>query len=264
MLLLEVPAPIESTSVSHITELFGQTRSRVGLRHALIAPDGHVPSVVPGISGGVVNILISERLGAGFVQLLVTFEEGGSAHFAAGEIETFGYIMNGAVELDIDGEVHRLSRGQYFFAAAWHAASLGRAEAGTRLTVFQKRFQRLPEVELPAPVIGDESKVEALPFLGNEHARLKSLLPDTAAFDMAVNLFTYQPGATLPFVETHVMEHGLIMLEGQGVYRLEESWYPVAKGDVIWMAPYCPQWFVAMGETPASYLYYKDVNRPAL
>jgi (S)-ureidoglycine aminohydrolase len=38
----------------------------------------------------------------------------------------------------------------------------------------------------------------------------------------------------------------------------------VAAGDVIWMAPYCPQWFVAMGKSPASYLYYKDVNRAAL
>ena len=27
------------------------------------------------------------------------------------------------------------------------------------------------------------------------------------------------------------------------------------------MAPYCPQWFVAMGKSPARYLYYKDVNR---
>ena len=36
---------------------------------------------------------------------------------------------------------------------------------------------------------------------------------------------------------------------------------PVKAGDVIWMASYCPQWFVAMGKTPASYIYYKDVNR---
>jgi len=60
------------------------------------------------------------------------------------------------------------------------------------------------------------------------------------------------------------MEHGLLMLGGQGVYRLEDSWYPFEKVDVIWMGPYCPQWFVAMGKTPASYLYYKDVNRSAL
>ena len=83
-------------------------------------------------------------------------------------------------------------------------------------------------------------------------------------FDLAVNVFRFKPGATLPFVEAHFMEHGLLMLEGQGVYRLGESWYPVRAGDVIWMAPFCPQWFVAMGTTPAAYLYYKDVNRDPL
>ena len=30
------------------------------------------------------------------------------------------------------------------------------------------------------------------------------------------------------------------------------------------MAPFCPQWFVAMGKGPARYLYYKDVNRDPL
>ena len=60
------------------------------------------------------------------------------------------------------------------------------------------------------------------------------------------------------------MEHGLLMLEGQGIYRLADSWYPVQHGDVIWMASYCPQWFVAMGKGPSRYLYYKDVNRDPL
>ena len=68
----------------------------------------------------------------------------------------------------------------------------------------------------------------------------------------------------MPLAEVHVMEHGLLMVEGQGVNRLGDCWYPVQKGDAIWMASYCPQWFVAMGKTPASYLYYKDVNRPAI
>jgi (S)-ureidoglycine aminohydrolase len=27
------------------------------------------------------------------------------------------------------------------------------------------------------------------------------------------------------------------------------------------MAPYCPQWFGALGKTPAKYLIYKDWNR---
>ncbi len=76
-----------------------------------------------------------------------------------------------------------------------------------------------------------------------------------------MNVLTFQPGATLPLVEVHVMEHGLLMLEGQGVYRLGAEWYPVRKHDLIWMAPFCPQWFVAMGKSQARYLYYKDVNR---
>ena len=62
-------------------------------------------------------------------------------------------------------------------------------------------------------------------------------------------------------MQKRCMEHGLLMLQGQGIYRLDSDWHPVREGDVIWMAPYCPQWFVAMGKSPASYIYYKDVNR---
>ena len=116
-------------------------------------------------------------------------------------------------------------------------------------------------VPVPEPIVGNESEVAGAPFLGDPDAVLKVLLPVDLRFDLAVNVFTFQPGAALPLVEMHVMEHGLLMLEGQGVYRLDEEWYPVREGDVIWMAPFCPQWFVAMGKTTAAYLYYKDVNR---
>ncbi|HXO76771.1 MAG TPA: cupin domain-containing protein, partial [Puia sp.] len=98
-------------------------------------------------------------------------------------------------------------------------------------------------------------------FLGDEALRMQILLPDEPAFDMAVNIFTYDPGGHLPLVETHVMEHGLLYLQGQGIYRLDQDWYPVKKGDCIWMAPYCQQWFTAMGKEPAVYIYYKNVNR---
>src|SRR5262249_1781644 len=136
-----------------------------------------------------------------------------------------------------------------------------RATAAGRLCVFEKRYEPLPAVDPPRALAGHERDVPGEPFLGDPDARLRVLLPDEPAFDLAVNVFTYQPGATLPMVEVHVMEHGLLMLEGQGVYRLADSWYPVREGDAIWMAPYCPQWFVAAGKGPARYLYYKDVNR---
>ena len=99
------------------------------------------------------------------------------------------------------------------------------------------------------------------PLLGDPALEVRTLLADDFAFDCAVNTMTFQPGATLPMVEIHVMEHGLLMLSGGGIYRLGDYWYPVSAGDFIWMAPYCPQWFGALGNVPARYLIYKDWNR---
>lgn len=243
---------------------YGQTRTRIAARHALIAPDGHVKSHVPGITGASVVILISEAMGAKLSQLLVTFEAGGRAELPGNAIETAGYVETGGATLAIGGRKEKVAAGAFFFAPAGQAWSLTAPKRGTRVTLFQKRFAPLAGVDAPSSIVGRAADIEGQPFLGDPDARLQVLLPDVPAFDLAMNIFTYQPGATLPFVETHIMEHGLLMLAGQGIYRLEDSWYPVAAGDAIWMAPYCPQWFVAMGKTPASYLYYKDVNRAAL
>jgi (S)-ureidoglycine aminohydrolase len=90
---------------------------------------------------------------------------------------------------------------------------------------------------------------------------LQTLIPDDFAFDMAMNIFTFDPGFGLPVVETHVMEHGLYFLQGKGVYFLDGEWMEVERDDFIWMGPYCPQSFYATGPTPSRYLYYKNVNR---
>ena len=243
---------------------YGQTRTRVAARHALIAPDGHVKSAVPGLTGAAAVIVINEAMGARFAQVLATFAAGGRVDFAGDEIETAGYIETGGATLKIGAEKAKCGAGGFFFAPAGAGWSITAPKAGTRVTFFQKKFQPLAGTTPPRAIIGDAADVKGQPFLGDPDARLQVLLPDGPELDLAMNIFTYQPGATLPFVETHVMEHGLLMLAGQGVYRLEDSWYPVAAGDAIWMAPYCPQWFVAMGKKPASYLYYKDVNRAAL
>ncbi len=245
-------------------ELFGHTRARVAPRHALITPDNHVIGAVPGITGADAIVLASPALGAGSAQLLVTFRRGGAASAAPGETETFGYVMNGSATVAVDGQKRRCAAGAYFFAPARQAWSLSAPQAGTQLTLFQKKYLPLPGTPAPRPVLGDAAAVKGEPFHGDPAAHLQVLLPDEPAFDLAVNLFSYQPGGHLPYVEAHIMEHGLILLSGQGIYRLEDSWYPVRAGDAIWMAPYCPQWFVAMGKQPARYLYYKDVNRPAL
>ena len=247
-----------------MTELFGHTRARIAARHALITPANHVNSCVPGITGAVTVVLVSEAMGAKFAQTQVTFQDGGRAAMPAGAVQTFGYLLSGAGTVSVGRDKQKCATGFYFYAPPGQAWSITAPKAGTQVMLFQKKYVPLAGTAAPKAIIADSAKVKGTPFLGDPAANLQVLLPDEPAFDMAVNVFAYQPGGHLPFVEVHLMEHGLVMLDGQGVYRLEDSWYPVQAGDVIWMAPYCAQWFVAMGKIPASYLYYKDVNRAAL
>jgi (S)-ureidoglycine aminohydrolase len=243
--------------------VFGSTRSAVRKDHALIAPDSFVRSALPGWGRTEGVILISPRLGARFTQYLALMEAGAAAGPALAGVERVVYVLEGELTLRGDRGEHPLTAGGYAFFPPDSEATL-RARTASRLNVFEKRYLPLHGVAPPPPLFGREQDVAGAPFLGDPDALLQTLLPQEPAFDLAVNVFTYRPGATLPMVEVHVMEHGLLMLEGQGVYRLADSWYPVRAGDVIWMAPYCPQWFVAMGKGPARYLYYKDVHRDPL
>ena len=245
-----------------MNELFGVTRTVVKHRYALLTPDGFVPSRLPGWEDVAAIVNISPAMGARFSQLQITFGQNGVGAGGTDALEYFIYVLAGRCAARLGGKKCRLAAGHFAFLPPQTDFHFDRAAKGTRLLLFQKKFETLAGAALPPLVVGDARKITGQPFLGNADARLQVLLPDQREFDLAVNIFTYQPGATLPFVETHIMEHGLLMLSGQGIYRLDADWHPVTTGDVIWMAPYCPQWFVAMGKTPASYIYYKDVDRP--
>ena len=87
--------------------------------------------------------------------------------------------------------------------------------------------------------------------------------PADLRHDMHVNIVTFEPGAVIPFAETHVMEHGLYVLEGKAVYRLNQDWVEVQEGDFMWLRAFCPQACYAGGPGRFRYLLYKDVNRHA-
>jgi (S)-ureidoglycine aminohydrolase len=78
---------------------------------------------------------------------------------------------------------------------------------------------------------------------------------------MHVNIVTFRPGGRIPFAETHVMEHGLYVLEGTARYLLNTDWVEVGPGDFMWLRAFCPQACVATGTGNFRYLLYKDVNR---
>ena len=241
--------------------LFGQTRTSVSSRHALIAPDGHVPSQFPVWENATAFVIISPAMGAKLSQILITFKaDSNQAPFPSDAHEHALYIESGSCQVTLPDRSLDLPTTSFLYLPP-HTPFTLHGSSDARITLFRKIYQPLPDLAPPPITHGLASDVPGEPFLGYDNARLQTLLPLDPAFDLAINIFTYQPGATLPFVETHIMEHGLLMLQGQGIYRLEDAYYPVQAGDAIWMAPYCPQWFVAMGAEPASYLYYKDIHR---
>jgi (S)-ureidoglycine aminohydrolase len=193
-------------------------------------------------------------IGARFTQYTAEFEAGGSLGPAV--VQRFLYVLEG--QLEVNGA--SLTRDDYAYFPPADAATVS-AKGAARAAIIEKPYQPLPGVSAPAFFTGRESDIAATPLMGDDALEVRALLTADACFDFAVNSMTFLPGATLPMVEIHVMEHGLLMLAGGGIYRLGDHWYPVREGDFIWMAPFCPQWFGALGKTPTRYLIYKDWNR---
>ncbi|GAA3288582.1 bifunctional allantoicase/(S)-ureidoglycine aminohydrolase [Nesterenkonia halobia] len=179
------------------------------------------------------------------------------------EVEGMLFVMEGELTLTLDGEEHRLGPGGYAFvppAAAWRLRATGAQPA--RLHWLRKRHQPLAD-RRPRAVVGHEQDVEPSPMPGTEGRWRTTRLLDPAdlAYDMHVNIVTFEPGATIPFAETHEMEHGLYVLQGKAVYRLNEDWVEVQEGDYLSLRAFCPQACYAGGPGPFRYLLYKDVNR---
>jgi (S)-ureidoglycine aminohydrolase len=239
----------------------GFTRTVVTLRYALLTPDGFVPSVLPGWKHAVVVVNISPALGARFTQLHVTLAAEGTGEGNTGPNQYFIYVIEGSGTITLPDKRHRLEAGSYVYLPPGTDMQIKSAVANLRLVVFQKRYEPLPDTDKPGVIVAHEREVKGQLLPGNGTARAQALLPNNLQFDLAVNILTCQPGAAPPVVETPSVERGVFLLKGQGTYRLDSDRCLVQAGDAIWMAPYCPQWFVATGQTAASHLCYQDVNR---
>ena len=239
----------------------GHSRSVRQPDHLLLTPDTFVRAPLPGMQNSTAAVHVSPAMGARFTQYSAEFQPGGTYDLRAGT-QRFLYVLEGALTLSGAGEDRSLLPGDYCYLAP-STAACARAKDAARVAVIEKAYQPLA-TEPPAFLVGRESAIAGEPLMGDDALTVRKLVPDDFAFDFAVNTMTFEPGGALSMVEIHVMEHGLLMLAGGGIYRLGDCWYPVTAGDFIWMAPNCPQWFGALGKTPAKYLIYKDWNRHPL
>jgi len=239
----------------------GRTRSSQQPNHLLLSADTFVRTTLPGMKACAAIVHVSPALGAEFTEYTAEFEAGGE--LGSTPAQRFIFVIEGRVKLEVDGKSSELSARGYVFLPEGLSHRVVAAKV-SRVAVIEKRYQALDSVEPPHLIVSNEDVVSSHPLGDDPSLQVKCLLPDEMNFDFAINTMIYQPGASLSMVEMHVMEHGLIMLEGCGIYRLGDSWYPVTAGDFIWMGPWCPQWFGAIGKVPAKYLIYKDWNRHPL
>ncbi|GAA1822004.1 bifunctional allantoicase/(S)-ureidoglycine aminohydrolase [Agromyces salentinus] len=201
-----------------------------------------------------------------FSQLIVEIGPGGGAERPEREadVEAVLFVTSGELGLTLDGQRHVLAAGGYAYlapGAEWSLANGG--EEPTSFHWIRKAYERVEDAQVPASFVTSDAEVEAqeMPGTDGAWATTRFVDPEDLAHDMHVNIVTFQPGGSIPFAETHVMEHGLFVLEGKGVYRLNGDWVEVEAGDFMWLRAFCPQACYAGGPGPFRYLLYKDVNR---
>lgn len=238
---------------------------------AVIPPEAMAPevlSVLPEWERTSCWILVSPAIGHGttFAQYLIDVEPGGGSDDPEPEagVESFLFVLAGDAELTLNGAAHALRPGSFAFAPAgadWSLRVPAGARSAARCVWIRKAYEPY-NGSAPAPIVAHERDVVPAPGPGTDRKSTARLLPpEDVAYDFHVNIVRFESGSIIATPEAHVMQHGLYMLSGKGVYLINERWHEVGPGHFIWMKAFCPQAFYAAGDEPISYLLYKDMNR---
>ncbi|ARU02120.1 bifunctional allantoicase/(S)-ureidoglycine aminohydrolase [Yoonia vestfoldensis] len=174
------------------------------------------------------------------------------------------FVVKGGFTLTVAGMDHAMRPGSYAYLPAggdWQLRNDGTAPATFHW--LRKIYESVDGIAAPDAFVTHEDAATtiAMPDTNGAWATTRFVDPADMRHDMHVNIVTLQPGGVIPFAETHVMEHGLYVLQGKAVYRLNQDWVEVEAGDFMWLRAFCPQACYAGGPGPFRYLLYKDVNR---
>jgi (S)-ureidoglycine aminohydrolase len=182
------------------------------------------------------------------------------------EAEGVLFIVEGELTLSLDGTAHTMKPGGYaFLPPSTNWAVHNNSAAPVRFHWIRKQYEAVQGIAAPDAFVTNEQNVapNAMPGTDGKWATTRFVDPADMRHDMHVSIVNFEPGAVIPFAETHVMEHGLYVLEGKAVYRLNQDWVEVEAGDFMWLRAFCPQACYAGGPGKFRYLLYKDVNRHA-
>lgn len=243
----------------------GHNRGVVRRNYAFIPPEGVLVSRLPGWDKTVVRFLAAPSLGAGFAQFVLEIAPGGGTPDPVqDDVQHFLYALSGTAELQGPGlPAQPFPPGAYAYLPPGQRFQLqNRGEAGSRVLVVKKRWRPAPGLVPPDAFTGQRDDAAQTNHTGQQGRGFIHLTGyGDLRHDFEMNLMFFEPGTCFPAVETHIMEHGLYMLEGQGLYLLGQDWHEIWADDFIWMGSFCPQQFYPTGYGRAVYLLYKDVNR---
>lgn len=183
--------------------------SRSIVRHgnyALLTPDGLVKNVIPGFEHCDVTILSTPKLGATFVDYLVTLHENGGhqSGFGGEGIETFLYVIKGEIIAGAQGKSFALTEGGYLYCPPGERMTFSNNHsADSQLFLYKRRY--IPtEGHAPYLVTGNVSQLERIHYEGMEDVILIDFLPKELGFDMNMHILSFAPGASHGYIETHV------------------------------------------------------------
>jgi len=206
-----------------------------------------------------------------FSQYLVQVEPGGGSEQSETDtnVEAVLFVVSGELELSLTGDTVKLSTlsaGSYVYISpgdAWQIKN--NAQNSASFLWIRKSYQAIAGLQTPQSFVTNEHDgfLREMPNSNGNWLTRRFVDDQDLSHDMHVNIVTFKPGACIPFLETHVMEHGMYILQGKGVYRLNNDWVEVEAGDFIWLRAFCPQACYAGGPEDFRYLLYKDVNRHA-
>lgn len=201
-----------------------------------------------------------------FSQYIMEVAPGGGSKNPETDADAEGvlFVTTGTLTLTLAGKTHALKSGGYAFippGSDWQVHN--NSGQSVQFHWVRKAYEAVEGLDAPeAFVTSDQENTPiTMPDTDGAWATTRFVEPNDLRHDMHVNIVTLQPGAVIPFAETHVMEHGLYVLEGKAVYRLNQDWVEVEAGDFMWLRAFCPQACYAGGPGPFRYLLYKDVNR---
>lgn len=233
---------------------------------AVIPKAGLVNNVIPQIKNCRVSIVASPKMGAGFAQYVIEAQPGGGTSEPFGgenDIESFLYCMEGQFEVNAGGKSFMLTGGGYAYTPPGMGIGfLNRGPEPGRLLFYKQRYTPCKEGQ-PYLYTGNVNLMEYRIYDNMSNVFIKDLLPGDMGFDMNMHILSFSPGGCHPFAETHVQEHGAYVLEGEGMYMLDDRWMGIKKDDFIWFGPYVPQCAYGVGTRPFTYIYSKDCNRDA-